>query len=204
MDVVLTLDLIKGANLKTPRFTTPGPVTNHLDAKGYEVTTGLGRPGALLFGAVWLVAAGFFAYYSGWGVWKWLGGIGTGLAVALALLTVWRWRRRLGNTHLLLPLWFADDDQNSPLKSELIGDAVLELAHAGDEEFFALREQGRHGIKKARLEGIVVHPVAGNVTVELEIQLLTRDDWYVKILGGHGRGGRHGLPLREFRVLGEL
>ncbi|MEY4871744.1 MAG: hypothetical protein RLZZ563_1074, partial [Pseudomonadota bacterium] len=27
MDVVLTLDLVKGANLKTPRFTTPGPVT---------------------------------------------------------------------------------------------------------------------------------------------------------------------------------
>ena len=25
----------------------------------------------------------------------------------LALLTVWRWRRRLDNTHLLLPLWFA-------------------------------------------------------------------------------------------------
>ena len=25
----------------------------------------------------------------------------------LALLTVWRWRRRLGNSHLLLPLWFA-------------------------------------------------------------------------------------------------
>ena len=25
-----------------PRFTTPGPVTNHLDAKGYEVTTGVG------------------------------------------------------------------------------------------------------------------------------------------------------------------
>ena len=42
MDVVLTLDLIKGAHLKTPRFTTPGPVTRHLDAKGYEVTTGIG------------------------------------------------------------------------------------------------------------------------------------------------------------------
>ena len=42
MDVVLTLDLVKGANLKTPRFTTPGPVTRHLDAKGYEVTTGIG------------------------------------------------------------------------------------------------------------------------------------------------------------------
>jgi len=41
MDVVLTLDLVKGANLKTPRFTTPGPVTRHLAAKGYEVTTGI-------------------------------------------------------------------------------------------------------------------------------------------------------------------
>jgi acetamidase/formamidase len=41
MDVVLTLDLVKDARLKTPRFTTPGPVTRHLDAKGYEVTTGI-------------------------------------------------------------------------------------------------------------------------------------------------------------------
>jgi acetamidase/formamidase len=42
MHAVLTFDLEKGANLKTPRFTTPGPVTRHLDAKGYEVTTGIG------------------------------------------------------------------------------------------------------------------------------------------------------------------
>ncbi|MBK5926425.1 acetamidase/formamidase family protein [Rhodobaculum claviforme] len=42
MDVILTLDLVKGANLKMPRFTTAGPVTRHLDAKGYEVTTGIG------------------------------------------------------------------------------------------------------------------------------------------------------------------
>lgn len=42
MNVVLTLDLVKGANLAMPRFTTPGPVTRHLDAKGYEVTTGVG------------------------------------------------------------------------------------------------------------------------------------------------------------------
>ncbi|MGD1877797.1 MAG: acetamidase/formamidase family protein [Kiloniellaceae bacterium] len=42
MNVVLTLDLVKGANLQMPRFTTPGPVTRHLDAKGYEVTTGIG------------------------------------------------------------------------------------------------------------------------------------------------------------------
>ncbi|BCG69539.1 acetamidase [Mesorhizobium sp. 113-1-2] len=42
MDVVLKLDLVKDARLKTPRFNTPGPVTRHLDAKGYEVTTGIG------------------------------------------------------------------------------------------------------------------------------------------------------------------
>ncbi|GAB4359322.1 MAG: acetamidase/formamidase family protein [Kiloniellaceae bacterium] len=42
MNVVLTLDLVKGANLKMPRFTTPGPVSRHLDEKGYEVTTGVG------------------------------------------------------------------------------------------------------------------------------------------------------------------
>lgn len=42
MDVVLTLDLVKDARLGTPRFTTPGPVTRHLDADGYEATTGIG------------------------------------------------------------------------------------------------------------------------------------------------------------------
>lgn len=42
MNTVLTLDLVKGANLRMPRFTTSGPVTRHLDAKGYEVTTGVG------------------------------------------------------------------------------------------------------------------------------------------------------------------
>ena len=35
-------DLVKGANLKFPRFTTAGPVSRHLDVKGYEVTTGIG------------------------------------------------------------------------------------------------------------------------------------------------------------------
>ena len=40
--VAAKFDLIKGANLAFPRFTTPGPVTRHLDAKGYEVTTGVG------------------------------------------------------------------------------------------------------------------------------------------------------------------
>lgn len=35
-------ELVKGARLAFPRFTTPGPVSRHLDAKGYEVTTGIG------------------------------------------------------------------------------------------------------------------------------------------------------------------
>jgi acetamidase/formamidase len=35
-------ELVKGANLKYPRFTTNGLVTRHLDAKGYEATTGIG------------------------------------------------------------------------------------------------------------------------------------------------------------------
>ena len=55
MDVVLTLDLVKGAHPKSPRFTTPGPVTRHLDAKGYEVTTGIGPD--LMAGARDAVAA---------------------------------------------------------------------------------------------------------------------------------------------------
>jgi acetamidase/formamidase len=42
MNVCARFDLIKGANLRFPRFVTHGPVTRHLDAKGYEVTTGIG------------------------------------------------------------------------------------------------------------------------------------------------------------------
>jgi acetamidase/formamidase len=42
MRVALQFDLIKQAPLSYPRFRTPGPVTRHLDAKGYEVTTGIG------------------------------------------------------------------------------------------------------------------------------------------------------------------
>jgi acetamidase/formamidase len=40
--VAAKLELVKGANLAFPRFTTPGPVTRHLDGKGYEATTGIG------------------------------------------------------------------------------------------------------------------------------------------------------------------
>lgn len=40
--VVAKFELVKGAAPAFPRFTTAGPVTRHLDAKGYEVTTGVG------------------------------------------------------------------------------------------------------------------------------------------------------------------
>jgi acetamidase/formamidase len=42
IDVALKFDLVKGANLRFPRYVTPGPVTRHFDSKGYEVTTGIG------------------------------------------------------------------------------------------------------------------------------------------------------------------
>jgi acetamidase/formamidase len=42
MRVALQFDLIKHTPLSFPRFRTPGPVTRHVDAKGYEVTTGIG------------------------------------------------------------------------------------------------------------------------------------------------------------------
>jgi len=42
MRVALKFDLIRQTPLAYPRFTTPGPVTRHLDAQGYEVTMGIG------------------------------------------------------------------------------------------------------------------------------------------------------------------
>lgn len=42
MSVVLTFDLVKQENLAFPRFCTNGPVSRHLDASGYDVTTGVG------------------------------------------------------------------------------------------------------------------------------------------------------------------
>ena len=42
MNVALKFDLVKDANLPFPRFRTTGPVTRHLDEKGYLATTGIG------------------------------------------------------------------------------------------------------------------------------------------------------------------
>jgi acetamidase/formamidase len=42
MRLALSFDLVKGADLPYPRYETPGPVSRHLDEKGYFVTTGIG------------------------------------------------------------------------------------------------------------------------------------------------------------------
>ena len=42
MNVEIKVDLIKNAQLQSPRFETSGPVTSHIDQKGYRVTTGVG------------------------------------------------------------------------------------------------------------------------------------------------------------------
>lgn len=44
--------------------------------------TGIGTAGGLAAGLVWLAAALYFAVRSGWGAWKWIGGVGSGMAVA--------------------------------------------------------------------------------------------------------------------------
>jgi acetamidase/formamidase len=42
MRVALRFDLVKQSPLTFPRLITPGPVTRHLDERGYQVTTGIG------------------------------------------------------------------------------------------------------------------------------------------------------------------
>ncbi len=53
-------------------------------ARNLLALTGVGTWGGLIFGLIWMAAALFFAVRSGWGLWKWVGGLGTGLAVAAA------------------------------------------------------------------------------------------------------------------------
>lgn len=42
MSVAVRLELKKGMRIAAPQFVTPGPVSRHLDEKGYWVTTGIG------------------------------------------------------------------------------------------------------------------------------------------------------------------
>ncbi|MDH7637701.1 acetamidase/formamidase family protein [Sphingomonas oryzagri] len=42
MGATVKLDLVKGENLRFPRFVTHEPVTRHIDSRGYEATMGIG------------------------------------------------------------------------------------------------------------------------------------------------------------------
>jgi uncharacterized membrane protein YedE/YeeE len=54
------------------------------DSRNLLAITHTGTWGGLLFGMTWLIAALYFSIKSGWGLWKWVGGVGAGAAVALA------------------------------------------------------------------------------------------------------------------------
>jgi uncharacterized protein len=51
--------------------------------------TGLGPWGGLAAGGIWLAAALWFSIRSGWGFWKWIGGIGAGATVAAGWWFTW-------------------------------------------------------------------------------------------------------------------
>lgn len=60
-------------------WTVPGG-----SARDLLAIVGVGHWGGLIFGLIWLAAALVFSSRSGGTIWKWLGGVGSGLAVALA------------------------------------------------------------------------------------------------------------------------
>lgn len=51
-------------------------------ARDLLAITGAGHWGGLAFGMLWLLAGLYISIRSGWGLWKWIGGIGTGLTIA--------------------------------------------------------------------------------------------------------------------------
>ena len=51
-------------------------------ARDLLAITGIGHWGGLVFGLGWFSFALYVSIHSGWGLWKWVGGIGTGLTVA--------------------------------------------------------------------------------------------------------------------------
>lgn len=53
-------------------------------ARDLLAITGVGPWGGLVAGLLWLMAAVYFSVRSGGGLWKWIGGMGTGLTVAAA------------------------------------------------------------------------------------------------------------------------
>lgn len=59
-------------------------------ARSLLALMGAGPVDGVAFGALWLVTAAFFAWHTRATAWRWVGGIGTGLMVALAWLATWQ------------------------------------------------------------------------------------------------------------------
>ncbi len=59
-------------------------------ARDLLALAGIGNTGGLLFGLLWLAAGAFFAVRHRIGAWGWVGGLGTGVMVALAWWFTWR------------------------------------------------------------------------------------------------------------------
>lgn len=55
-------------------------------ARDLLAITGAGHLGGLFFGLLWLAAGLYVSIRSGWGLWKWVGGIGTGLTITAGWL----------------------------------------------------------------------------------------------------------------------
>ncbi|MCW5660796.1 MAG: YeeE/YedE family protein [Burkholderiaceae bacterium] len=94
------------------------------------LSTGIGHLGGLLFGAVWLLAALWWAWRQRVGFWAWFGAVGCGAMVALAWLTTYRLSRSAFD--LVVPvqslsftgpaadvLWWVVAAPPSPLKFDL-------------------------------------------------------------------------------------
>jgi hypothetical protein len=60
--------------------------------------TGLGHPGRLVFGGLWLLAALFWAWRQRVRFWGWFGAIGVGVMVAVAWLITYRIARSVFDT----------------------------------------------------------------------------------------------------------
>lgn len=94
------------------------------------LSTGIGHVGGLLFGAMWLLAALWWARRQRVGFWAWFGAVGCGAMVALAWLTTYRLSRSAFD--LVVPvqslsftgpaadvLWWVVAAPRSPLKFDL-------------------------------------------------------------------------------------
>jgi uncharacterized membrane protein YedE/YeeE len=87
-----------GGLLSPLRLAIAGWWTVEPGARDVLALTGLGHPGGLAFGAVWLAAALFWAWRQRVRFWGWFGAIGVGVMVALAWLLTYHLARAVFET----------------------------------------------------------------------------------------------------------